>query len=481
MLLYKTSRASMAGTPGLGEAAAVVLDRATVREGHPFILGPDGSYDLQLNRFLRELEGWGVRSAHSVEAYARDLTLFCRFLDQRRGGKLIWAVDQDDLFAYRRARREVAGFRVSASTWNRFIAAVDKWAQWAVYERLLETVPFRYVDKTVLAPRGLVAVRINTAREIDEESLPVRFLPYEDYLLWRDVGLRGQLPDGRPDPRWKGRNGERNAVFADLVVGTGMRLTEVSSLLVPEIPPLVERWLVGDLHLSSTITKRSRSRTVFISRRTLRALHGYLDVERDELVQRKLAAGAYADAGNVLPVGGTSRQALTLAGERRARPYSRITIEERRRLVRVDAAGRPGEPLWLWLGEDGGPLRRETWQAAFQRANERCARFGLDLSVSPHTLRHVFAVHMLGLLLKQTVRALRGPQRATLSGEQIKRLLVGDPLRKLQLLLGHKHVSTTYAYLDVLDEAQEIVLSALAEWDEQTEALQRVIVTGDVA
>lgn len=146
-----------------------------------------------------------------------------------------------------------------------------------------------------------------------------------------------------------------------------------------------------------------------------------------------------------------------------------------------DAAGRPGEPLWLWLGEDGGPLRRETWQAAFQRANQRCARFGLDLSVSPHTLRHVFAVHMLGLLLKQTVRALRGQQRATLSGEQIKRLLVGDPLRKPQLLLGHKQVSTTYAYLDVLDEAQEIVLSALAEWDEHTEALQRVIVTGDVA
>ncbi|MHB8342217.1 MAG: hypothetical protein ACYDB7_13775, partial [Mycobacteriales bacterium] len=41
--------------------AAVVFDRAGVRDGQPFMLGPDGSYDLELNRFLRELSSWGVR------------------------------------------------------------------------------------------------------------------------------------------------------------------------------------------------------------------------------------------------------------------------------------------------------------------------------------------------------------------------------------------------------------------------------------
>jgi hypothetical protein len=60
------------------------------------------------------------------------------------------------------------------------------------------------------------------------------------------------------------------------------------------------------------------------------------------------------------------------------------------------------------------------------------------------------------------------------SDESLKRLLVRDPLRKLQLLLGHRQIATTFAYLDVLDEAQEIVLAALREWGEEAEALSRI-------
>jgi hypothetical protein len=46
-------------------------------------------------------------------------------------------------------------------------------------------------------------------------------------------------------------------------------------------------------------------------------------------------------------------------------------------------------------------------------------------------------------------------------------------LRRLQLLLGHRNSDTVFIYLDMLDEAQEIVLAALREWDEQAEALAR--------
>jgi hypothetical protein len=61
----------------------------------------------------------------------------------------------------------------------------------------------------------------------------------------------------------------------------------------------------------------------------------------------------------------------------------------------------------------------------------------------------------------------------------VKRLLVGNPLRRLQLLLGHAQEATVYTYLDVLDEAQEIVASALARWDAQAGALAAVFAAGE--
>lgn len=72
-------------------------------------------------------------------------------------------------------------------------------------------------------------------------------------------------------------------------------------------------------------------------------------------------------------------------------------ITPRRELRRLGDETGPGGPLWLWLGENGMSLGRSTWRAVFRRANERCARFGLDFNVHPHTLRHTFAVPMLGL------------------------------------------------------------------------------------
>ncbi|MEU9303370.1 site-specific integrase [Streptomyces sp. NPDC048269] len=460
--------------PGSLPDAVHVLRRAGVTERVPFILAPDGSYDLPLNRFIRELPEWGVKSENGVSGYCSDIMLICRFLHEARGGKSIWQMDGDDLRAYKQARLFAADpdDRIKESTWGRAMAALDKWVRWSLYEGLLEKEPFRYVDKTVMTAQGAKQIRVIAEGEVEWHREPITFVPYEEYLLWRDVGLLGCLPGGGPDPKWRGRNGERNALFADLLVCTGMRLGEASSLLVPELPTLApER---GDLHLSAAVTKRHRPRTVFMRRQVLRELHHYLAIERDELVQRRGLGGAYENWEDPLLVRRANRQAVVVEGAGRSWAYSSIDADRRRRVVSVDAHGhRPAHCGSGWARTDSRCGARP-WQSAFRRANERCAKFGVDLEVHPHTLRHTFAVHMLGLLLRQTVRAMGMQEDRRFTLAQIKRMLIGNPMRKLQLLLGHAREETVYAYLDVLDEAQEIVLSALAEWDEQAAALDQL-------
>ncbi len=214
--LAVTDSVRAASATGLGDGVgpAAVLARAGVRERQVFVLGGDGSYDLELNRFFRELEGWGVRAANSISAYARDITVFCRFLDQARGGKSIWECDAADLAAFKRVRLHGdPGQRVSVSTWRRSIAALDKWAAWATYEGLIGQLPFRYADKRVWTPNGMQRVRVNTASEPAPGPAPIRFLGFAGYLAWRDVGLAGRLPGGGADPSWRGRHDERNLLF----------------------------------------------------------------------------------------------------------------------------------------------------------------------------------------------------------------------------------------------------------------------------
>jgi site-specific recombinase XerD len=474
--LYATELTRSANASELREeTVAEVFRRAGVRDRQPFVIGADGSYDMELNRFFRELNIWGVRAENSIAAYTRDVMLFCRFLHASRGGKSIWECDGEDLRTYKSVRLHMSGDQqVSVGTWRRSIAALDKWAAWAMHEKLIETAPFRYRDKTVLTPQGMRRVRVNVLQEPAGHDEPIRFLAFEDYLLWRDVGLRGELPDGGADPAWRGRHGERNAIFADLLIYSGMRLGEGASLLVPEIPSnpaFAGGRAPRGVSLSAAVTKRNKARTVFVNRRTLTKLYRYLDVERDEVVTRCVASGTYRTGESTLWVKRAGSTGVTLAGGRGLWSYSKIDMRARRELMAVNDDGEPAGPLWLWLGGDGLPLACSTWQSAFHRANERCASFDLDLTVTPHTLRHSFAVHMLGLLLRQTVRALGMQADRRFTHAEVKRLLIGNPMRKLQLLLGHAHEATVYTYLDVLDEAQEIVASALDEWDAQAAAL----------
>src|SRR5260370_20525139 len=64
----------------------------------------------------------------------------------------------------------------------------------------------------------------------------VQWLTPAEYRQWRDTGLRGYRADGLPDAGFRGRWASRNALFADVMVRTGLRLAEQASLTVLEVP-----------------------------------------------------------------------------------------------------------------------------------------------------------------------------------------------------------------------------------------------------
>jgi Phage integrase, N-terminal SAM-like domain len=202
-----------------GHGFVEALRSAGVPDRMPFILDSDGSYDLQLNRFLRELPHNGVRSWHSWKSYALDLLTWCRFLQERRD-TTVWKATQADLIVYHQARRGGLGplcsdqmldpamtTSISAASWNRTVAALEKFYQWARQEGYISVLPFTYREAHRMNRHQTVPVQQNTALERAARRQETKFLTMDAYLFFRDVGLRGRLPSGAEDSTFCGRNG----------------------------------------------------------------------------------------------------------------------------------------------------------------------------------------------------------------------------------------------------------------------------------
>jgi integrase/recombinase XerD len=160
------------------------------------------------------------------------------------------------------------------------------------------------------------------------------------------------------------------------------------------------------------------------------------DVELGELSDGATGAGADRDAGpgasvllwgkggrtRVVPLGTYARDALA-AYLVRARPAllaaaGRTSAGPRSRTVR--------QPHLLFRNRRGGPLTRQGAWLVLRAAAERAGLTG----VSPHTLRHSFATHLLD---------------------------GGADVRVVQELLGHASVTTTQVYtLVTVDKLREV-------------------------
>ena len=435
----------------------------------PSIRRDDTPYDPQLDRFLTDLPLNGVRSQHSLRSYAYDLLVWVRFLDEACG-KTVWQATREDVHAYHRARRhDDATHRISAASWNRAIATLDKLYRWAVEEGLVAQSPFTYRDVWRRMPSGrgrTITVTRNQAYERAAKRSDLKFITIEDYRRFRDVGLLGLEVDGSARLGARDRNGTRNALFADLLITTGLRLEEASSLLAFEIGDAIRPTIGGDrqvaFRLPAALTKGDKGRAIRIPASLLSRLRSYLDVERAVAIDKFKTRGGIKcmPAALTCVIDNGRIEVATPSGEPKPLRVDTVTPDERRRLVIHDSDGRPVGPAALWLSEVGLPIAPNTWEVIFTRASRRCQAAGQPCDVHPHQLRHSFAVHMLALLIRERFGDAHKDQ--DLSGAAYRRLL-GDPLQQVQRLLGHSSIATTYIYLDHLAGCQDTVDAAIEE------------------
>ncbi len=134
-----------------------------------------------------------------------------------------------------------------------------------------------------------------------------------------------------------------------------------------------------------------------------------------ELVTLKLPQVSQ-DMGVVRVMGKGSKERLVPLGEEALAWIRRYLKEGRPALL----GARPSEALFVTTRGEG-----MTRQAFWYLIKRYAARAGLNLSLSPHTLRHAFATHLLNH---------------------------GADLRVVQLLLGHSDISTTQIYTHVARE-----------------------------
>ena len=432
----------------------------------PLILRDGSLYDTELDRFLLDLPLNGVRSPHSLRAYGYDVMIWVRFLEEVRG-KSIWRAERADVAAFHHARRRGdGGSRISAGSWNRSIASLDKLYRWALEQRLVSASPFTHRDvwRRGYGSRRARVVARNDAYERASRRSDLRFVSLDDYRVFRDVGLRGLGADGIERPGARDRNSTRNALFADLLVTTGLRLEEASFLLAFELTALSyiksrQVWL----ELPTALTKGDRGRNVLLPRRLLRQIIDYVEIERAAATAKfRERAGWKAIKRPILirRVATGTRHLELYTG--RSVAIDHVAPDERGRIVICDAHGAPAEPAALWLTEVGQPVQPNSWEQAFIRASRRCTDAGFPLRVNPHQLRHGFAVHMLALLVQRRLREASNSSRASTAMDGYRRL-IGDPLQQVQRLLGHASLATTYVYLDHIATRADTVDAAVEE------------------
>ncbi|MEC7498860.1 MAG: site-specific tyrosine recombinase XerD [Planctomycetota bacterium] len=260
-------------------------------------------------------------SAHTVEAYSRDLRRFSEWLDARSISQLTIR-DLSDYVAW------LNGFKLAPSSLARHIVSLRMFFRYLQLEGLLKD---------------------NLAELLGSQKLWERI----PSVLSPDMVDRF-LKAPRPRQTFFARD----KALLETMYATGCRASEISGLRVEDLH-LDERYLLCH-------GKGSKQRLVPMNREAITALREYLSEQRPKLL-----------------------------------------------------AQRQDETPWVFLSRSGRRLRRE---AIWELVKKYALICGAPASISPHTMRHSFATHLLA---------------------------GGADLRQVQEMLGHANIATTQIYTHV--------------------------------
>lgn len=435
-----------------------VLERAGTRDHH--------ETPVLVDKQTRPLPYWyeffaaisPSLNALSVRSYAYDARRLADFLASRETN--IVAATQEDLVAYRRSRTEPDHDGVSEATWQR--------------EKTLITLVYKFLIRRKIVERE-PWITIGRRSPIDYPGVPgspaIRFLSNDQWRLFREVGLGGQLPGRELDPSWRGACPQRNIAGAALALSAGMRLREFCSVLDFEVPYQPDRAASFDIEATA---KFSRRRTVHVPAETLRLIHLYRRTERADII-RKTMPGRLKRRKDLAIVHRIDRQqnriVATFDGKGHVWDIARMPSELRRLCVLETVEGL--EPLSLFVGSTGLAIQRRAWGAIFDAASRRVERFRdsplvppMPAKVTPHDLRHTFAVVLLRYLMVEASERESDRRRGEVGKGSMSDHLVHSPILSVQRLLGHASPLTTMTYLRYVEDTEQIVRRALDTWSD---------------
>jgi site-specific recombinase XerD len=255
--------------------------------------------------------------------------------------------------------------------------------------------------------------------------------------------LRGRDLSGRADRSWRGRNEERDAAFADALYGTGLRLTEWASVVLPELPRPGAGRSYYTCVLADACAKGGYGHPYWIPHTAVSAVLGYIEGGRARAVRSAQASGRYEALSGLRLAVKSQRHGTVLfkdaSGGTVTRSWNRLDPAARRTLFRSTPQGL--EPLQLWLNEDGLPRDPHGWHGTFANANARIRQLGLtDFAVTAHMLRHSFALRWFSVGKLASASRLQH-----LNEEETRdfRAQFGDTWHLVQTMLGHRSVETT--------------------------------------